>query len=108
MGVYAIFGPSDPVLGAHIYSICDALDIPYFDTRIDSHTKSMPSIQHPYVHRKSLPMKTPLMINNNSIHQESTINLNPSQTMVNQAFYDVMQFLNWTTVAVLYERNEGL
>ncbi|CAB3388675.1 Hypothetical predicted protein [Cloeon dipterum] len=34
-GIQAIFGPSDPVLGAHIQSICEALDVPHLETRVD-------------------------------------------------------------------------
>lgn len=30
-GAHAIFGPSDPHLGAHVQSICDALEIPHLE-----------------------------------------------------------------------------
>ncbi len=30
-GAHAIFGPSDPQLGAHVQSICDALEIPHLE-----------------------------------------------------------------------------
>lgn len=33
-GIQAIFGPSDPLLGAHIQSICEALDVPHIEARI--------------------------------------------------------------------------
>ncbi|ERL89602.1 hypothetical protein D910_06967 [Dendroctonus ponderosae] len=79
-GVYAVFGPSDPLLGAHIHSICDALDIPHLETRVDL----------------------------DSDFKEFSINLYPSQNMLNQAFEDVMGFLNWTKVAIIYEEDYGL
>lgn len=33
-GIQGMFGPADPILGAHIQSICEALDIPHIETRI--------------------------------------------------------------------------
>lgn len=78
-GVYAVFGPSDPLLGAHIHSICDALDIPHLETRVDL----------------------------DSDFKEFSINLYPTQSMLNQAFEDVMGFLNWTKVAIIYEEDYG-
>lgn len=114
MGVHAIFGPSDPILGAHISSICDALDIPYLDARIDSQTESL-SKQYEYsktnINDDSnyLPKISSLQNDHNkNIHREFTINLNPSQILVNYAIRDVMQFLNWSTVAILYERSVGM
>lgn len=116
-GVLAIFGPADPILGAHIYSICDALDIPYLDARIDSQAKPLVAqrwqadansidsgkfLGDP--HLSTPPKQRP---NARNVRREFTINLNPAQTLVNHAFQDVMRYLNWTTVAILYERNEG-
>lgn len=78
-GVYAVFGPSDPLLGAHIHSICDALDIPHLETRIDLESDV----------------------------REFSINLYPAQNLLNTAFEDVMDFLNWTKVAIIYEEDYG-
>ncbi|GLV33799.1 uncharacterized protein CBL_11314 [Carabus blaptoides fortunei] len=79
-GVQAIFGPSDPLLGAHIQSICEALDVPHLEARIDFEPVS----------------------------KEFSINLHPSQDHMNRAFKDLMSFLNWTKVAILYEEDYGL
>ncbi|XP_075215419.1 glutamate receptor ionotropic, kainate 2 [Lycorma delicatula] len=79
-GVQAIFGPSDPLLGAHIQSICEALDVPHVEARIDFE----PSFK------------------------EFSINLHPSQEHMNHAFKDVISFLNWTKVAIVYEEDYGL
>lgn len=78
-GVQAVFGPSDPLLGAHIHSICDALDIPHLEARLDLDTDI----------------------------REFSINLYPSQHLLNSAFQDVMSFLNWTKVAIIYEEDYG-
>ncbi|KAJ8924616.1 hypothetical protein NQ315_000766 [Exocentrus adspersus] len=76
-GVQAIFGPSDPILGAHIQSICEALDVPHLEARIDFEPLS----------------------------KELSINLHPSQEHMNKAFKDLMAFLNWTKVAIIYEED---
>nr|CAD7399734.1 unnamed protein product [Timema poppensis] len=79
-GVHAVFGPSDPLLGAHIHSICDALDIPHLESRLDLDAE----------------------------YREFSINLFPAQRLLNVAFQDVMAFLNWTKVAIVYEEDYGL
>lgn len=79
-GVQAVFGPSDPLLGAHIHSICDALDIPHLEARLDLDTDI----------------------------REFSINLYPSQHLLNSAFQDIMSFLNWTKVAIIYEEDYGM
>ena len=78
-GVQAIFGPADPILGQHIHSICDALDIPHVEARLD------------------LDQET----------REFSINLYPAQSLLNAAFKDVMTYLNWTKVAIIYEDDYG-
>ncbi|XP_047500230.1 glutamate receptor ionotropic, kainate 1-like [Penaeus chinensis] len=79
-GVQAVFGPSDPLLGSHIQSICDALDIPHLEARLDLEPE----------------------------FKEFSINLHPSHEILNRAFQDVMTFLNWTKVAIIYEEDIGL
>ncbi|XP_074105438.1 glutamate receptor ionotropic, kainate 2 isoform X2 [Cotesia typhae] len=78
-GVQAIFGPSDPILGQHIHSICDALDIPHLEVRLDLDSEA----------------------------KEFSINLHPAQSLLNTAYQDVMKFLNWTKVAIIYEEDSG-
>lgn len=78
-GVQAVFGPSDPILGQHIHSICDALDIPHLEARLDLDTEA----------------------------KEFSINLYPAQTLLNAAYQDIMEFLNWTKVAIIYEDDYG-
>lgn len=78
-GVQAVFGPADALLASHIQSICDALDIPHLESRLDLEPE----------------------------YKEFSINLYPSHDVVNHAFQDVMNFLNWTRVAILYEEDIG-
>ncbi|KAH8272463.1 hypothetical protein KR044_005141, partial [Drosophila immigrans] len=79
-GVQAIFGPTDPLLAAHVQSICEAFDIPHIEVRLD------------------------LEIN----VKEFSINLYPSQHIMNLAYRDFMMYLNWTKVAIIYEDDYGL
>ena len=78
-GAQVIFGPSDPQLGAHVQSICDALEIPHLEARLDMDYEYKPF----------------------------SINVYPPIEMINQAFMDVMFFLNWTKVAIIYEEDQG-
>ncbi|XP_025161126.1 glutamate receptor ionotropic, kainate 2 isoform X2 [Harpegnathos saltator] len=78
--VQGIFGPSDPLLGAHIQSICEALDVPHLETRVDFEPT----------------------------FKEFSINLYPAQDHLNKAFKDLISFLNWTRVAIIYEEDHGL
>lgn len=80
LGVYAIFGPSDTISRTHIHSICDALDIPHLETKIDVGNRV----------------------------REFSINLHPSQHYVNHAFQDVLRYLNWTKIGILFEKSCGL
>ncbi|KAL0110155.1 hypothetical protein PUN28_013655 [Cardiocondyla obscurior] len=79
-GVQAVFGPQDPILGQHIHSICDALDIPHLEARLDLETEA----------------------------KEFSINLYPAQSLLNAAYQDIMEFLNWTKVVIIYEDDHGL
>lgn len=45
-GVQAIFGPADAIISKHIQSICDALDIPHIQMRVDLE----PSIEYAVSH----------------------------------------------------------
>ena len=81
-GVQAIFGPSDAVLGPHVQSICAALDIPHLEIRLDLESRFAPG-------------------------KELSINLHPSQDLMNAAYKDLMRFLNWTKVAIVYEEEGG-
>lgn len=78
----AIFGPSDPLLGPHVQSICDALDIPHLETRLELESRTDGN--------------------------ELSINLHPSQDTLNAAYKDLMRFLNWTKVAIVYEDEGGV
>nr|XP_053653425.1 glutamate receptor ionotropic, kainate 2-like [Cherax quadricarinatus] len=75
-----MFGPFDPLLGSHIQSITDALDIPHLEARMDIEPQE----------------------------KEFSINLFPSHIFLNQAYKDMIQFLKWKKVAIVYEEDFGL
>lgn len=77
LGIQTIFGPNDPLLGSHIQSICEALKVPHIEARVDFETLS----------------------------KEFSINLHPSQIHMNNAYKDLMMYLNWTKVAIIYEED---
>lgn len=89
MGVYAIFGPSDPIIGTHVQSICDALDIPHFESRLYEERSTVSNL---------VAQST----------KEFSINIRPAQQYVNEAFRDIITYLNWTKLAIIYEDNYGL
>ena len=66
-GIQALFGPNDFILGSHVQSLCDALDIPHLEAR--------PDIDNSY--------------------KESSLNLHPSQDLMNQA-YKVKIDMGWS------------
>ncbi|CAB0008629.1 unnamed protein product [Nesidiocoris tenuis] len=80
IGLQGMFGPWEPVLGAHIQSLCEALDLPHIEARLDL----------------------------DQGHREFSINLHPSQNHLNAAVKDLITFLNWTRVAIVYEEDYGL
>lgn len=142
-GVQAIFGPSDHVLGMHIDSICDALDIPHLKTGPDLDLEEATAnenapVQDDHVNALNAPADYfPLLsaapaTDDNDIaprnqqqqqfrplpprflHARPTrhsrrfaINLYPAQHLINAALLDVVQYLNWTRVAIVFEENDG-
>lgn len=42
-----------------------------------------------------------------SEYKPYSINVYPPIDMINKAFMDVMYFLNWTKVAIVYEEDQG-
>ncbi|XP_073985742.1 glutamate receptor ionotropic, kainate 2 isoform X4 [Rhodnius prolixus] len=78
LGVQGMFGPWEPVLGAHVQSLCEALDLPHLEARLDLEPSG---------------------------YREFSINLHPSQAHINTAIKDLITFLNWTRVAIVYEED---
>lgn len=79
LGIAALFGPSNSYLASHLQSMCDTLDLPHIEARLD------------------LEMDP----------KRLSINLYPKQSLLNQAYSDVISFLNWTKMAIIYEHDYG-
>ncbi|XP_077294860.1 glutamate receptor ionotropic, kainate 2 [Arctopsyche grandis] len=73
-GVLALFGPQEQNIGSTVQGLCEAMDVP--------HMEASPDHLEP---------------------REFSINLHPSQSLLDKAFIDFMTYLNWTRVAILYE-----
>lgn len=74
----SIFGPQDPLMGVHVQSLCDALDIPHIEARLAS-------------------------VGETGVSKQLSINLHPGPTAISDSLRDLISYLNWTKVAVLYE-----
>lgn len=72
---------SEKALSNHIQSTTRALDIPHIQTHLDA--------------------------DSDEGNKEFSINIFPSQTVLNQAMFDAMKFLNWTRCAIIYEQDTG-
>jgi len=59
--------------------MCDTLDLPHIEARLD------------------LEMDP----------KRFSINLYPKQSLLNKAYSDVISFLNWTKMAIIYEHDYG-
>lgn len=79
----AIFGPQDPLLGIHVQSLCDAVDVPHIESRQ----------QH---------------LGEASLTKEFSINLHPGSEEVSNSLRALISYLNWTKVAVIYEDDMSL
>ena len=97
----ALFGPSDLLLGTHVQSLCDALDIPHLEARY-----SDPNLNSPF--QKFKYVNSYFRSDFENTFQEFSLNLHPSQDLMNQAYQDMMKYLNWTRAAILYEDDFGL
>ncbi|XP_028968488.1 glutamate receptor ionotropic, kainate 2 [Galendromus occidentalis] len=79
-GAATIFGPSDPVVGGHIQSLADSLDIPHIESRLDLETDV----------------------------KDFSINLHPDSQVMGNSLKDLVSYLNWTKIAVLYQDDISL
>ncbi|EEC19136.1 EAA5, putative, partial [Ixodes scapularis] len=79
-GVAAIFGPNDPMIGAHIQSLSDSLDIPHIESRLDLEPDA----------------------------KDCSVNLHPDPHITGKSMRDLVDYLNWTRIAVLYQDDISL
>ncbi|XP_050440988.1 glutamate receptor ionotropic, kainate 2-like isoform X2 [Adelges cooleyi] len=80
LGITTLFGPSNGYLASHVHSMCDALDLPHMEARLDLDNEP----------------------------KRLSVNLYPAQNLLNQAYNDVISFLNWTKMAIIYEHDYDL
>ncbi|KAK8767038.1 hypothetical protein V5799_006181, partial [Amblyomma americanum] len=63
------------MIGAHIQSLSDSLDIPHIESRLDLE----PDVK------------------------DCSVNLHPDPQITGKSMRDLVQYLNWTRIAVLYQ-----
>lgn len=80
-GVHAIFGPSDSHLASHIVSICESVSMPLLLTIADRITDLG--------------------------RRHFVTDMFPTRGHLGQAFTDLINFLNWTKIAIVYDDEEG-
>ena len=102
-GVIAIIGPQDPLLGLHIQSLCDTLDIPHLEYRVQHLAESS---QNPTSTGSSTVMMPSSSLTTSG--KEFSINLHPTSKAGSDALRELIVYLNWTEVAIIYEDDISL
>ncbi|XP_074662536.1 glutamate receptor ionotropic, kainate 2-like [Tubulanus polymorphus] len=80
-GVVALFGPQESQMATHVNSICNALDVPHFEARLETRS---------------------------DLRKIFSINLYPEADILANAFVDLISFYRWTRILVLYGDQYGL
>ncbi|XP_064627648.1 glutamate receptor ionotropic, kainate 2-like isoform X6 [Lineus longissimus] len=81
LGVAALFGPQQSHLAGHINSMCNAMDIPHLEARLETRTDSPPLF---------------------------SVNLYPDVDFLTKAYIDVVKSFDWKKILVLYSDDYGL
>lgn len=88
-GVHIIFGPSDSLLGQQIQSICETYKVPHIEIRND--------------YQDSL-LRGDFKSDSIDFH---SINLYPPQVDISHSYNDLIRYLNWTKLCIIYEPEFG-
>jgi hypothetical protein len=80
LGVAALFGPQQSHLAGHINSMCNALDVPHLEARLETRTDSPPLF---------------------------SVNLYPDVDFLTKAYIDVVTSFEWKRILVLYADDYG-
>lgn len=80
----AIIGPTSSKIQKYIRPICAFLDVPYFELFIDQENQ------------------------NANTQKQFGFNIFPQQYQLNNALRDLVVFLNWTRMAIIFDSSYGL
>lgn len=61
-----------------------------------------------FFNKRLIPIISKARLDMDSEYKPYSINVYPPIDVINKAFMDVMFFLNWTKVAIIYEEDQGL
>ena len=84
-GVVAILGPLSKYSSEHIRSITDSMEIPYIETRWNYRSQNV-------IGRAG----------------EYAFNLHPDITTLSEAYLDLLEAYQWTTITILYQDNDSM
>ena len=85
-GVVAILGPLSKYSSEHIRSITDSMEIPYIETRWNYRSQDVIG----------------------KAGGEYAFNLHPDITTLSQAYLDLLEAYQWTTITILYQDNDSM
>ena len=87
-GIQALFGPNDFILGSHVQSLCDALDIPHIEARYEEYPFiCLHFILDVYCRPGIVKLMYPNFRSDIDMnYKESSLNLQPTQDLMNQAY----------------------
>ena len=84
-GAAAVFGPMSSTAGAHLRSLCAAVQLPHFEVAARSDQEDEPDASHNF-----------------------TVNLFPHHAALSRALVDFVRHLQWTSVTLLYVNDDGI
>ena len=84
-GVVAILGPLSKYSSEHIRSITDSMEIPYIETRWNYRSQNVIGKAGEYA-----------------------FNLHPDITTLSEAYLDLLEAYQWTTITILYQDNDSM
>ncbi len=80
LGIAAIFGPRNHDIAGHINSMCNTLEIPHIEVRLEPHMDEL---------------------------QLFSMNLYPDTTQLSTAYLDLLKHYKWTRFVVIYGNQNG-
>lgn len=80
--MHAIFGPSDSRLAGHVVSICESVGMPLLLTIADGGGGDL-------------------------VGRDLVTDMFPARGQLGKAFRDLIDFLHWTRIAIVYDDEEG-
>lgn len=95
LGVAAVFGPKTSMLASHINSMCNTLEVPHLESRLEVRTAGAHTI----------PMG--LMLGNSAERQMFSVNVYPEASFMSKALMALIEHFEWKKFCILYGDQNG-